>query len=234
MKRYPVGDDLAQNIGGQWVWHGQGIQTRIGLVGRGPETQLTRILSLLTDAPRRAARLRQVHSSTVIQASEGLCGEADALFTDAADLTMAVATADCLPVVLSGKCQSAAVHAGWRGLAGGILRRTLQRLADPAEELAAWIGPGIGPCCYEVGQDVADRVADSSSSDVVVSRGSGAQHLDLMQAAKIQLAAAGVQEISSLPLCTCCEAERLWSYRREGPSAGRNWTLVWRSNSTAS
>ncbi len=234
MKRTRVGDDLAQNAGGQWVWHGQEIRTRIGLVGRGPETQLTRILSLLTGAPRRTARLRQVHSSTVLQASEGLCGEADALFTDATGLTMAVATADCLPVVLSGKRQSAAIHAGWRGLAGGILRRTLERLADPAEEVAAWIGPGIGPCCYEVGQDVADRVVDSSSSDVVVRQRSGAPHLDLMQAARIQLAAAGVQEISSLPLCTYCEPERLWSYRREGPSAGRNWTLVWRSSSTAS
>jgi len=177
------------------------------------------------------AHLRQIHSSTAIEASEGLSGEADALFTDRTDLAMVVATADCLPVVLSGLRQSAVIHAGWRGLEAGILRRTLDRLVEPRETIAAWIGPGIGVCCYEVGLDVALRVASRSSSEVMVHQESGAIHLDLLRAAREQLSAAGVRRIDCLALCTHCQAERLWSYRREGPGAGRNWTFAWRSSS---
>ncbi|MGB5175646.1 MAG: peptidoglycan editing factor PgeF [Thermoanaerobaculia bacterium] len=230
---HQTSNERPKKIGGHWVWQASGVRTRICLVGRGPETQLQRILSLLAGSPGRAARLRQVHSSSVVQASEGLCGEADALFTGETDLAMGVATADCLPIVLSGQRQSAAVHAGWRGLESGILGRTLECLTDPGEDLEAWIGPGIGPCCYEVGQDVANRVAGSSSSEVIVEQRSGAVHLDLMQAARFQLSAAGVQEIVSLPVCTYCEVEKLWSYRREGPRAGRNWTLAWRTPKSA-
>lgn len=221
-----------RTTGGHWVWRDQDDHTQIRFVGRGPETQVERVLSVLAGSPSRIARLRQIHSSTAIQASEGLCGEADALFTDQADLAMGVATADCLPVVLSGRRQSAAVHAGWRGLEGGILRHTLRRMTDSPETMTAWIGPGIGVCCYEVGQDVAERVVASSSTEVAVHHSSGALHLDLLQAAMVQLAAAGIREVASLPLCTSCEVERLWSYRREGPRAGRNWTLVWRTPST--
>ena len=224
---------MGKRIGGHWVWQAQVTRARICLVGRGPEKELSRILALLADSPRRAARLRQTHSATAIKASAGLCGEADALFTGETDLAMGVVTADCLPIVLSGQCQSAAIHAGWRGLESGILEHTLKCLTESSEELSAWIGPGIGPCCYEVGQDVATRVASSSSSEVIIEQHSGALHLDLMQAARIQLSAAGVQEIVSLPICTCCEAEKLWSYRREGPRAGRNWTLVWRTPTAA-
>jgi len=210
MMEHQANPPLTERIGGHWVWRGDGVRTRIFLVGRGPETRLMRILPNLPGSPRRAARLRQVHSSTVIQAAEGTCGQADALFTGETGLALGVATADCLPIVLSGPRQSAAIHAGWRGLAGGIILRTVERLVDSAEQLAAWIGPGIGPCCYEVGQDVADRVAEG-----------------------IQLSAVGVQQILSLSLCTYCRAERLWSYRREGPGAGRNWTLAWRTPTPA-
>ncbi len=162
--------DLQANrtTGGHWVWRDQDAHTQIRFVGRGPETQLKSVLSLLAGSPDRVARLRQVHSSTAVQASEGLCGEADALFTDQTDLAMGVATADCLPVILSGRRQSAAVHAGWRGLEGGILRHTLRRMTDSPETMAAWIGPGIGVCCYEVGQDVAAR---SSRRELDRSRG---------------------------------------------------------------
>lgn len=220
---------MTQRISGHWIWQARGIQTRICLVGRGPETQLPRILSLVPESPRRAARLRQVHSARVIRAREGVCGEADAFFTDETDLALAVATADCLPIVLSCTSQSAAVHAGWRGLAGGILSQTLQRLEASGEELKAWIGPGIGACCYEVGQEVAESMAAASTPEVIIEQRTGALHLDLVQAARLQLSDAGVQEILASPLCTRCEAERLWSYRREGPAAGRNWTVVWRT-----
>jgi YfiH family protein len=218
--------------GSHWVWQASGVRTQIRVVGRGPETQLEKIRSILCGSPRRVAYLRQIHSSKAVQACEGLCGAADALFTDRTDLAMAVATADCLPIVLSGLHQSALIHAGWRGLESEIVRRALSRLTGPTERVAAWIGPGIGTCCYEVGPDVAERVARSSSSGVVVHTDSGAIHLDLLKAARDQLEAEGVQEIESLPLCTYCEPRRLWSYRREGPGAGRNWTLAWRETPT--
>lgn len=223
----------AQRIDGHWIWLGEGAQTHFCLVGRGPATDLTSILGKLPGSPGRVARLRQVHSSTVIRAIEGICGEADALFTDEPGLAMSVATADCLPIVLSTPSQSAVIHAGWRGLARGIIRRTVEQLNGSADRLSAWIGAGIGRCCYEVGQDVADRVAAASSSEIVISRPSGGIHLDLEKAARIQLSQWGIQEIESLPLCTSCEAERLWSYRREGPRAGRNWTVVWRTPAAA-
>jgi YfiH family protein len=228
----PTKIDTVIRVGSHWVWQARGVRTQIRVVGRGPETRLEKIQSILTGSPRRVAHLRQIHSSRAVQACEGLCGEADALFTDKIDLAMAVATADCLPIVLSGLHQSAVIHAGWRGLEGGIVRRALNRLTGPTERIAAWIGPGIGPCCYEVGLDVAEKVARSSSSGVVVYKDSGAIHLDLLKAARDQLEAEGVQQIESLPLCTYCEPKRLWSYRREGPGAGRNWTLAWRQTST--
>lgn len=228
----PMQTDTAIRAGGHWVWRASGPRTQIRVVGRGPETRLVRILSLLAGSPRRVARLRQTHSSRAVQACEGLCGEADALFTGRTDLAMAVATADCLPIVLSGLHQSAVIHAGWRGLEGGIVRQSLSAFTEQTGKIEAWIGPGIGPCCYEVGLDVAERVARSSSSGAIVHQASGAIHLDLLRAARDQLTAEGVHQIESLPLCTFCESERLWSYRREGPGAGRNWTLAWRRPST--
>jgi polyphenol oxidase len=218
----------AARLDGHWIWRTEDARTRVFFVGRGPEARLARILAMLPDSPDHVARLRQVHSSKVIQAFRGVCGEADALITDGSSLAVGVATADCLPIVLSGPQQTAAIHAGWRGLAGGIVRRTVESLTDPAEQLAAWIGPGIGPCCYEVGPDVAQEVSVASSAEVIRRQPYGKIHLDLAGTARVQLSELGVTEILTLPVCTYCQHEQLWSYRREGPRAGRNWTLAWR------
>ncbi len=105
------------------------------------------------------AFLTQVHGTDVVEArGPGRIAEADALFTTRSGLPLAVATADCVPVVLEGPAVVAVVHAGWRGAAGGVVLETLSRLAASKLDVArAAIGPSIGPCCYEVGSDVAGR-----------------------------------------------------------------------------
>ena len=105
------------------------------------------------------AFVTQVHSATVVRAVEpGQLGEADAIFTTRHALPIAVATADCAPVILEGSDFAAVVHAGWRGASSGVIDKTLEalRIGGHRVERAA-IGPSIGPCCYEVGPDVADR-----------------------------------------------------------------------------
>ena len=173
------------------------------------------------------AWLAQIHSATVIEARAGDNGRGDALVSDRRGLVLTVVTADCVPVLLAGARQIAAVHAGWRGLAQSILPRVLERFTAPPDELTAWIGPAIGPCCYEVGQDVADRVLASSSAAVASEGPRGRPHLDLVAAARGQLERKGVTAVYSVGVCTRCEASRLWSFRREGSGAGRNIAMIW-------
>lgn len=105
------------------------------------------------------AFVTQVHGATVVRAVKaGLLGEADAIFTTRQALPVAVATADCVPVILEGDGFAAVVHAGWRGTSAGVLERTIAELSGAGLAVArAAIGPSIGPCCYEVGDEVADR-----------------------------------------------------------------------------
>ena len=109
--------------------------------------------------PPEWAFVSQVHGTTVLRAtSPGRLGEADAIYTTRDALPVAIATADCVPVILEGKGLAAVVHAGWRGASSGVMQATVATLAQEGlvAERAA-IGPGIGPCCYEVGEDVAER-----------------------------------------------------------------------------
>lgn len=108
------------------------------------------------------AFVTQVHGASVVRAVEpGLLGEADAIFTTRQALPVAVATADCVPVILEGDGFAAVVHAGWRGASAGVMEKTIAELraADLTVSRAA-IGPSIGPCCYEVGEEVANRFPD--------------------------------------------------------------------------
>jgi YfiH family protein len=141
-----------------------------------------------------------------------------------------VVTADCVPILFAAPDAIAAVHAGWRGLAGGVLSETVRALGTVERPLRAIIGPAIGGCCYEVGREVAEPVARRAGSDtVILERGEGRRpHLDLALAARLELGAAGVDEITIVPACTRCAAEWLWSYRRDGKRAGRNVALIWR------
>ena len=171
------------------------------------------------------AWLRQVHGARVHEARPGPCGDGDALYVEDPGIAAIVAVADCLPILVSTPGAALAIHAGWRGLVAGVVGAALARTGEPGRAIA-WIGPAIGPCCYEVGLDVAERVA-AASTPSVVRPGPGRPRLDLASAAAAQLAAAGVRRIRHFDLCTRCHPGRLWSHRREGESAGRNLAAIW-------
>jgi YfiH family protein len=128
-----------------------------------------------------------------------------------------VFTADCLPVALAGRGGLAMLHCGWRGLAGGILAAG----AAAVEASSAAIGPGIGPCCYEVGEEVLDRFSGLGEG---IAAG---RMLDLAEVARRLLAGAGVKRVESSGLCTSCEAELFFSHRRDRGRTGRQAGLAW-------
>ena len=142
--------------------------------------------------------------------------EADAQATANADLTPLVLVADCLPVALVGPGGVAMAHCGWRGLAGGIVSKA----AAAVQAEAAAIGPGIGPCCYEVAEEVLTAFADLDG----VARG---RMLDLTAVATVLLERAGVTAVEASGLCTSCNPELFFSHRRDGERTGRQSGLVW-------
>jgi polyphenol oxidase len=216
--------------GGYPVWEDRLGDVEIRFVGRGPAGGRDEVLARIgEDLP--VAWAKQIHSATVLPAAApGECGPGDALTTGRSGLALAVVTADCVPVLLAGPPEDgriAAVHAGWRGIASGVIPETLAALGNPAG-WTAWIGPAIGPCCYEVGDDVAKQIAAGSTAEAVVPRPGARPHLDLHLAARHQLAQAGISEIAGISTCTRCAADLLSSYRREGKGGGRNLAFVWR------
>jgi hypothetical protein len=142
--------------------------------------------------------------------------EVDAQATSDPGLTPLVMVADCLPVAMAGPGGVAMAHCGWRGLAGGIVAEA----AGAVEAEAAAVGPGIGPCCYEVGEEVLAAFQDLDG----VARG---RMLDLSAVATALLERAGVGAIESSGLCTSCNAELFYSHRRDGERTGRQAGLVW-------
>lgn len=143
--------------------------------------------------------------------------EADGHVVREPGLAPLVFVADCLPVALHGPGGLAMVHAGWRGLAGGIVGAA----AEAVEATTAAIGPGIGPCCYEVGEEVLAAFGDLGEG--VAAGGM----LDLPEVARRQLARAGVADVRSAGLCTSCEAELFFSHRRDRGRTGRQAGMAW-------
>lgn len=129
-----------------------------------------------------------------------------------------VLTADCLPVALAGPGGVAMLHCGWRGLAAGIVARG----AALVDATSAAIGPGIGPCCYEVGPEVLDAFAGLGGDGIADRR-----MLDLPEVARRLLARAGVGQIESAGLCTSCKADLFYSHRRDRGVTGRMGNLAW-------
>ena len=183
----------------------------------------------LPSAPRW---LRQVHGTVVAREPGGDEPEADAAVTGVPGTVLAILTADCLPVVIAARDGSevATAHAGWRGLAAGVLEATVAAMRTAPAQLQAWLGPAAGPSAYEVGGEVHDAFvsADPGAAAAFVPSRPGHWRVDLYALARSRLQAAGVAAgaIHGGGLCTIGDPARFFSHRRDGRS-GRIATLAW-------
>lgn len=181
-----------------------------------------------TDIPAwfaNLATLRQVHSATCVPAEgrSGVLGPGDALLEDRPGAVVAIKTADCIPILLVDERRRsvAAVHAGWRGtvarIAAGAVEAMRRRFDSDPRDLHAAIGPGIGPCCYQVGPEVAAQFGQA-----------GRARISLPDANRSQLLQAGVtpERIYASNLCTMCRPGEFHSFRRDGEAAGRLYSFA--------
>lgn len=183
--------------------------------------------------------LEQVHGTEVadLDCTAGPAKTADAAVSSTPKRVCGILTADCLPVFFYSRAEKrvAVAHAGWRGLAGGVLEATLGRFAGAASQISVWLGPAIGPCHFEVGAEVRETFLESAASTqakqaiaaaFVASKEQGKFQADLYALASQRLLSAGVQSIQGGGLCTFCDAERFYSYRRE-PECGRMLSMIY-------
>jgi len=191
-------------------------------------------LALALNLPAAPLWLRQVHGTDVAEAhampASGDEPVADAAVAHGPGRVLAILTADCLPVVFAsddGRTIGAA-HAGWRGLAAGVLENTVARMNVPPPSLSAWLGPSIGGPSYEVGEEVRAAFVDPDPSAEAAFTAARPGHwtCDLYALARLRLAAAGVTRVSGGGFDTFRDT-RLYSYRRDGAASGRFASLVW-------
>ena len=190
-----------------------------------------RILAQMLDLPAEPLWLRQVHGTTVLDlAARGDPPAADGAVTSRPGQPCVVLTADCLPVLLcnAAGARIGVAHAGWRGLAGGVLESAVSRMAVDPGRLLAWIGPGIGSGAYEVGGEVLEKFAasDPDAAQYFAANANGRWQADLYGLARHRLRAAGVEAVYGGGWCTHTETERFFSHRRESP-CGRMATVIW-------
>ena len=189
---------------------------------------LVRTLNL----PSEPIWLEQVHGSDVLDLDIATPGRADGAVTSTPERVCAVLTADCVPVLLAARDgrRVGVAHAGWRGLAAGVLAAAVECMGRPPAELQAWLGPAIGPTSYEVDANVRDAFvgADPGSDACFAPTRPGHWHADLYRLARLSLARTGVTAVYGGDHCTLSEPERFFSHRREAP-CGRMATLVWRT-----
>jgi len=235
---HPAGEHVGIDLPGTCVV----FTTRRGGISRGPYASLN--LGRFTDDDAAAvhrnrqmlegrlgvrfAYARQVHGARVQRilgppAQLPSPGEADGQATALAGVAPLVLTADCLPVALAGEGAVAMLHAGWRGLQAGVIAEGVAALRELGAlgSLAAAIGPGAGPCCYEVGDEVRAAFADDGDG---VRRG---RNVDLKAIARRQLEHAGVGEVHDVGLCTICSPSLFYSHRRDGGVTGRQAGIAW-------
>ncbi|MCX2897743.1 peptidoglycan editing factor PgeF [Pseudomonas mandelii] len=176
------------------------------------------------------AWLQQVHGIAVSHADPGVVATADASWTATPGIACAAMTADCLPVLFCDRSGTrvAAAHAGWRGLAAGVLEATLDALAVAPEEMLVWLGPAIGPQAFEVGPEVREIFVEQSpdaASAFTPSINAGKFMADIYQLARLRLAVCGVTAVYGGGFCTVTDP-RFFSYRRN-PRTGRFASLIW-------
>ena len=180
-------------------------------------------LSIIKEAMggQPSAWVRQVAGEEVVGVSgAGFAGEADALVTSEADLCLAVAVADCVPVALVGQRSVGMVHSGWRGTLSGIAGKAVREMGE-AGGIRAYVGPCIRGCCYEVSEELAEEFARKFGPEVVSGR-----YLSLPAAIRADLERSGVGEIHDLGLCSGCRPDLFYSHRKQGPLTGRNLAAV--------
>jgi len=191
----------------------------------------TRLSSLDSPSPEMVTA-KQVHSDRVLVADRaGNLGEGDALISNRPGLTLAIRTADCLPILIADPRNHvvAAVHAGWRGAADSIAAKTVlaltERFGSRPEDLVVAIGPGIGVCCFEVGPEVAARFVPFFPERTDLA---GKTRIDLAETIRRQMSRNGVTlgQIVTAGLCTCCQPDTFHSYRRDRDAAGRMTSTV--------
>ncbi len=172
---------------------------------------------LRAELPGEPRWLHQVHGARVVDADQLAPGEkADASVARNRGTVCVVKIADCMPVLFADEESTAvgAAHAGWRGLAGGVLEATIEAMRTPPGKLYAWLGPAIGPRVYEVGDDVREAIGEPH--DAFVPTRPGHWLLDLYAVARERLKRHGVQRVYGAGYCTYSERERFFSYRRDG------------------
>jgi hypothetical protein len=223
------------------------ITTRAGGFSSGPYASLNLGLRTGDDAaavarnrarlrsvlPQEPKWLRQVHGSAVIDADAVAASapEADASVARSPGTVCAVLIADCVPVLFSNRAGSvvAVAHAGWRGLAHGVIERTLAAIGEEPSELVAYLGPGIGPGAFEVGAEVREAFLARAREDAAAfsPHAPGKWLADLFMLARNRLQRAGVSETSGGGMCTYSDPARFFSYRRDR-TTGRMAALIWR------
>ncbi len=187
-------------------------------------------ISKMLKLPAEPVWLRQTHGTLAVCADQVKgCPEADASYSAKTNIVCSVLTADCLPVLLCAQQGStvAAIHAGWRGLLNGIIENTVLNMPD--KEILAWLGPAIGPQCFEVGAEVRDafisKSREFSSAFTVLTED---KYLaDIYHIARIRLNALGIHHIYGGDFCTVSDQQRFFSYRRDGQT-GRMASLIWK------
>lgn len=181
--------------------------------------------------PSEPKWLTQVHGKTVVQVEHAdVAPEADAAVAHGVGEVCVIMTADCLPVLLCDDNGSVvgAAHAGWRGLAAGVLEETVKAMACPAQAIQAWLGPAIGPAAFEVGDEVREAFigTHASAAQAFAVRGPGKWLADIYLLATQQLERLGVRHVSGGGYCTYSDPARFFSYRRDG-TTGRMAACIW-------
>jgi YfiH family protein len=221
------------------------VTTRSGGVSQGPyasfnlgdhvqddllavEENRRRLVSTLKCRP---AWLKQIHGTVVVEADPDRILEADASWTTERGIATTVMTADCLPVLFCNRqgTRVAAAHAGWRGLANGVLEATVASLNAKPQDILVWLGPAIGPMAFEVGPEVRRAFVEQHSHSAlafVASRNESRFMADIYKLARIRLAAVGVDAVFGGGFCTYTDTERFYSFRRAAQT-GRLASLVW-------
>ncbi len=206
-------------------WSSMNLGLRCGGDPLAVQRNREKLVSLLPAAPQW---LRQVHGTQVVTHSlaSGEEPEADGLVSFSPGQVCTVLTADCLPVLFCNRSGNrvAAAHAGWRGLAQGVLQATAEQMRESPGEILAWLGPAIGPEVYEVGEDVKRAFAEEQG--ICFRKNGDRWLLDLYGAARCLLTQLGITAICGGHFCTFSDCERFFSYRRDGVT-GRMASVIW-------